>query len=174
MPSPYTNGVPVTYFNTAPLGAGRFVADGEKWGGGIGTAVTLTYSFPGNSTAGNYAYFTNPYPTGGSGYGEWESWSRLSALEMQAVKTALDTWSHFANVTFVATTDNIANVGELRFAKSAQLEATQLRTPTFRSLMRPPAMSGSIRAISTMTVATCRSAPMISTRSCTRSVTRSD
>ena len=121
MPSPYTNGVPVTYINTASLGAGRFVADGEKWGGGLGTGVTLTFSFPGNSTAGNYAYFTNPYPTGGSGWGEWNSWSRLSSLEMQAVRTALDTWAHFANVTFVETTDNSANVGEFRFAKSAEL-----------------------------------------------------
>ena len=107
MPSPYTNGTPVTYINTAPLGTGRFVADGEKWGGPLGTAVTLTFSFPGNSTAGNLTYFTDPYPNPDSpDRGEWKGWSRLSGPEMQAVRTALDTWSHVANVTFVETTDN--------------------------------------------------------------------
>lgn len=110
MPHYTTYGTQVTYFNAASLGAARFLADGVKWGGAPGTGVTLTYSFP-----SGYAYHAN-------GYTEFNSWFGLNSAERTAVKIALGTWSHVANVGFGSTNvgDN-TNVGELRFAFSHTL-----------------------------------------------------
>jgi len=108
--TPYVNSVPFSTFNPALLGVGRYVASGEKWGTTLGSAVTLTYSFP---TGTAYRI---------SNYGEeWNSWFSLDSLERSAVATALGTWSRFANVSFVQSADNSTTVGELRFAFSNTL-----------------------------------------------------
>src|SRR4051794_11944850 len=56
MTTPLTNSIGATNFNPAALGVGRFVADGERWSGGLGTAVALTFSFP-----GPFSIWTQPY-----------------------------------------------------------------------------------------------------------------
>jgi hypothetical protein len=62
MPAPTTFGTIVTNIDPTAFGDGRYVADGEKWGGGLGTGVTLTFSFPGTGSNGNFANYSNPYP----------------------------------------------------------------------------------------------------------------
>jgi hypothetical protein len=62
----YGSATSVTDFSPSLAGGGRYVADGEKWGGPFGTAVSLSYSFPGASVLGTTAYHANPY-----GEGEW-------------------------------------------------------------------------------------------------------
>jgi len=111
MATPTTNTVPVTFFAPTLTGLGRFVADGEKWGGALGTGVTLTFSFPTGT-----AYHDPSYPGN-----EWNNWFSLASLERSAVTIALSTWSRFANVNFVPSADNSATVGELRFAYSNTL-----------------------------------------------------
>jgi Ca2+-binding RTX toxin-like protein len=111
MATPTTNTVPVTFFAPTLTGLGRFVADGEKWGGALHTGVTLTYSFPTGT-----AYHDPSYPGN-----EWNSWFSLGGLERSAVITALGTGTHFANVNFVPSADNSMTVGELRFAYSNTL-----------------------------------------------------
>jgi serralysin len=111
-------------FDPAVLGVGRYVAYGTKWQDGGSPAVILTYSFPGSG--GGSAYFTPDYGFGGTDNNEWvkggvSQWSPLNAAEQAAVKQALGIWSCFANVTFVATADNAATVGELRFGFSSTL-----------------------------------------------------
>jgi Ca2+-binding RTX toxin-like protein len=115
MATPTMNFVGVTYINTASLGVGRYVADGEKWGGALGTVATLTYSFP-TGTA-----YRDPNYSGN----EWSSWFSLASLERSAVVAALATWSRFANVSFVQSADNSTTVGELRFAYSNTLTSSE-------------------------------------------------
>jgi Ca2+-binding RTX toxin-like protein len=90
------------------------LVDGTKWGGGLGTGVTLTYSFP-----TGFAYYVSGY--GGGFYSEWDYWSELSAGERSAVRSALGAWSDAANLRFVEVADNASTVGELRFAYSEYL-----------------------------------------------------
>jgi Ca2+-binding RTX toxin-like protein len=107
--TPYVNSVGYSYVNPSTLGAGRFVASGYEWDDGGSPAVVLTYSFPTGT-----AYHA-------SNYDEWSSWFSLSSPERAAVRAALNTLSHFANVSFVETSDTSTNVGELRFAYSNTL-----------------------------------------------------
>jgi serralysin len=85
--------------------------NGVKWGGALGTGVTLTYSFPG-STQASTAWL--------AGYQEAVS-SRLGYLtldERADVRQALKIWSMYSNVKFVEIGDTLTNVGDLRFAKT--------------------------------------------------------
>ena len=41
----------VTNVSPGATGLGKYTVDGIKWGGGLGSGVTLTYSFPGISAS---------------------------------------------------------------------------------------------------------------------------
>ena len=113
MATPTLNFVPVTYFDPALLGGGRYVADGEKWGGALGTGVTLTFSFPTLNS-----YWASPY---GSGNEPFNGFKTTTAAEQSAIRVALSTWSRFANISFAETAEvhiSGGNVGELRFGFS--------------------------------------------------------
>jgi Ca2+-binding RTX toxin-like protein len=108
--TPTTNFVLSSTFDPSLTGSGIYVAKGYIWGT-FGSGVTLTYSFP-TGTA-----FSDPNYDGN----EWSSWSPTTTAERAAIRSALATWSHFADVDFVETSDNASNVGELRFAYSNTL-----------------------------------------------------
>jgi Ca2+-binding RTX toxin-like protein len=93
-------------FDPADTGTGVYLAYGTKWGGGLGTGVTLTYSFPTGT-----AYYDPYYPDFA-----WDTWGSLSNGERAAVRDALNVWSASANVRFTEVADNSTTVGELRFA----------------------------------------------------------
>ena len=114
MSTPTTNSVPRTFINTALLGVGRYVGHGEKWGGGLGTGVTLTFSFP------NLGYWSTS-PAYGDGTKEYQSMYAMNSYEQAAAKSAMAVWSHFANINFVQTSDTQTNVGDIRFALSTKL-----------------------------------------------------
>jgi serralysin len=86
-----------------------------KWGGGIGTGASLTYSFPWStsSTASFAGYNGQPYSslnepsTGGMG---------LTAMQVTAVQAALQTWANVANVNFTQVADTSTSVGDIRIA----------------------------------------------------------
>ncbi len=104
------NSVPVTYVDPLATGLGRYLVDGEKWGGDLGQGVTLTYSFPQYSPS-----HTMPYGQYDNA-GEWLGFSTLSLAERAAFKASLAAWSAVANITFVEVADNASTTGELRFA----------------------------------------------------------
>lgn len=104
MSTPVSNSISTTGFDPTLAGVGRYVADGVKWGGAIGTGVNLTYSYP----TGTASFVT--------GYTEFASWYTLTNAERTAVKQSLDAWSAVANITFTLAPDNSTTVGDLRFA----------------------------------------------------------
>jgi serralysin len=113
MASPTSNFLTTTDFDPALTGAGRFVAAGTKWGGALGTGVTISFSFPTGT-----ASFAPGY-----GEGEFDSWHSLSSGERAAVRTTLAVWSKYANVTFSEIADNSTTVGEMRFAHTENISA---------------------------------------------------
>ncbi|MEI5682320.1 MULTISPECIES: M10 family metallopeptidase [unclassified Mesorhizobium] len=115
MASPTQNYVPVSDVNPAVAGNAISLIYGAKWGGGAGTGVTLTYSFPTGT-----AYHINPYS---SSY-EWDSWSQISTGERAAVRDVLSAWSNSANIRFTEVADNSSTVGELRFAYTENIDAS--------------------------------------------------
>lgn len=88
---------------------------GSRWVA-TGATTSLTYSFPIN--AGNWA---NPYSplnepsTGGV--------IPLDAAAATGAVTALQLWSRYANISFAATSDTGANVGDIRFAYTRDEDA---------------------------------------------------
>ncbi|MDX2276765.1 MAG: M10 family metallopeptidase [Hyphomonadaceae bacterium] len=78
---------------------------GTKWGGALGTGVTLSFSFLGNTAWHSVDYGDEP-----------DSYYVLTNAEKTAIRGALDAWSAFINVSFTETQDNESVVGELRFA----------------------------------------------------------
>jgi hypothetical protein len=86
--------------------------DGTKWGaGGYGEGVELTYSFP-------WADGPSFYPYGYSVDNEQVYSHALSLHEQTAVIHVLEDISLGADITFIRTPDNEAEVGELRFAET--------------------------------------------------------
>ncbi|MBE9609087.1 M10 family metallopeptidase [Chitinilyticum piscinae] len=80
---------------------------GTKWGGALGSGVSMTYSF--NS---NQSYYTQNY----SADREYENAYLLNANQQNNVKAALQTWANVANLKFSQVTDSQAAAGDLRFA----------------------------------------------------------
>ena len=109
--TPTANAVPYSFFDPVSLGVGKYLASGYKWGGStLGSGMVLSFSFP-TGTAYHAANYGN----------EWNSWVSLNSLERSAIRSALGTWSHFANINFVETAETRTNVGDLRFAFSSAL-----------------------------------------------------
>jgi Ca2+-binding RTX toxin-like protein len=106
MATPTSNSVPVTVIDPNATGIGKSVVSGTKWGGGLGTGVSLTYSFPTGT-----AYFVSGY-----GQGEFNAWSQTTTPEQSAIRYALGVWAGTANIGFTQIADNSSTAGELRFA----------------------------------------------------------
>jgi serralysin len=115
--TPTKNFVPATMINPLSAGAGRYEIAGYKWGGGLGTSVTLTYSFPGLNAShiSPYGYYTSN--------DEWQGFSPLSAADQAGARAALAAWSSVANVHFVEVADTATSAGEIRFGKSSTLSS---------------------------------------------------
>ncbi|MGL4396123.1 MAG: M10 family metallopeptidase [Hyphomicrobium sp.] len=110
MATPTVNSVPTTDYSPSATGNGRFVAAGTKWGGPLGSAVALTFSFP-SASASHVVPYGDYF-----GAGEWSGYQALSVGERAAVRSALNVWAAVGNIAFVETSDTASNVGELRFA----------------------------------------------------------
>lgn len=97
-----------------------------KWGGPVGTGLTLTYSFP---TYGS-SWSSAPVGTGGYGpsTGSGEPWGNnltpLNAIQQSAFVQALQSWSAVANVSFVQVSETPSQVGDIRAAFSAALPSS--------------------------------------------------
>jgi Ca2+-binding RTX toxin-like protein len=100
----------------------RPLIGGDKWGGALGTAAALTYSFPWkNGASATFAgYKGEPY----SDNGEWTATYRtgLNTVQQSAFKAALQTWADVARVTFTEVSDNASGVGDIRVAFSSARE----------------------------------------------------
>lgn len=91
-----------------------------KWGGGLGTGVSLTFSFPWIN--GNSAWWQTDYSSDGEQTATYHF--GLSPTQMAATRSALQTWANVANISFGEVADTSSNVGDFRFAFSSALEST--------------------------------------------------
>jgi Ca2+-binding RTX toxin-like protein len=117
--TPYRNFVPTTTVNPLAAGLGKYTIAGEKWGGGLGQGVALTYSFPASA-----AYHASAYGFYGNA-GEWSLFSPLSTAEQAAAKAGMAAWAAVANITFTQVADNSMSAGELRFGKTGYDTASE-------------------------------------------------
>ena len=112
---------PTTSINTTPVfNSGNNNIDsllgGEKWGGGIGTPATLSFSFPwtNGSTAVFAGYNGQPYSklneNSASQHYEFNSTQVTSAIN------ALNLWANVANIKLTQIAETTSNVGDIRFA----------------------------------------------------------
>ncbi|TDQ80908.1 hemolysin type calcium-binding protein [Dongia mobilis] len=87
---------------------------GGKWGGSVGTAAHVTYSFPDAGATWNN-WFYSGYEPSAAGY------RGLTAYEQERFEAALKVFSDVANITFEEVADTAANVGDIRVAFSGMV-----------------------------------------------------
>lgn len=108
----YTDGIPasgLTYIDPLLFGLDT------KWGGALGTGVTITYSFP-----GNFAGQTSQWAANYSTDSEYLHIANLNATQGAAFGAALQAWADVANITFSQVTDS-STVGVIRVAFYTQM-----------------------------------------------------
>ncbi|TCO69870.1 DUF4214 domain-containing protein [Chromatocurvus halotolerans] len=110
MATPTSSSTPVTTIPFLGDNAVDSLLFGNKWGGGLGSGVELTFSFPEGQ-----AYFSRDY---GSYEGaEWyDGWSPLSPGQRDSAREALAAIGAVADIRFSETLDNEFEVGEIRLA----------------------------------------------------------
>jgi len=81
-----------------------------KWGGAVGTGVTLTYSFPASTS-----FWSPDY----SDENEYTDMTRLNASQQLAFTAALQTWADVADLTFVLMTDATTSSGDVANLRAA-------------------------------------------------------
>jgi hypothetical protein len=95
-----------------------------KWGGAVGTDLSISYSFPWKSGAG--ATFSGPdgasyselgEPTASEHYG-------LNAVEQAATTAALQAWSNVANIKATLVTESSTSVGDIRIGWTSSTHTT--------------------------------------------------
>lgn len=117
MATPTSNSVPVTDVGFPIDEHTASLIFGVKWGGALGTGVTLTYSFP----SGETTYDPDSYDPDDPLNNEWiyeGGWTPLDATQTGNFIDALQVWANVADITFVAVDDNATEVGEIRVAFS--------------------------------------------------------
>lgn len=115
MSTPTSNSVPTTTFDRDATAVPWLVWN-QKWGGALGTGVTLTFSFDEDA-----ATFRTNY---GDGLNEPASLRPLAEFQQIAVRNALGIWSSIADITFNEVTESASEVGDLRFGLSSAVART--------------------------------------------------
>ncbi|HUR89750.1 MAG TPA: DUF4214 domain-containing protein [Ramlibacter sp.] len=100
-----------TFFipQSAPQPALTDILAGSKWGGGIGTGVSLTYSFSAASSAYGYSFDST---------GVDIATAALTNAQQQSASLAMQTAARYANITFAAAPDTASGAGDVRWAAS--------------------------------------------------------
>lgn len=110
MSSPTHNSVATTNYSPGSFGAIASLLMGTKWGGSVGSGVTLTYSFPPGATSWwDISYSPDDEPDG---------YRSMNATQQTAVADALRAWANVTNLNFVKVADGETVVGDLRFTFS--------------------------------------------------------
>ncbi len=126
MPSPTAAGTATSVAKSSQLLINALL-EGHKWGGALGTGVTLTYSFPW-ADGGAASFFG---ANGSSQYSDAQEHLAtkhfaFNATQQAAAVAALQSWSAVANLTFVKSVDNSTTVGDIRLAWSSALTGDTL------------------------------------------------
>lgn len=107
---------------------------GKKWGGAQGAAASISFSFPdaGSTWAKHYIGYA-PSAEIANGF------AALDEAQKSAVRAALQAWSEVANIKFVEVGETSSQVGDLRFAFSAQVDDGGAEAYTYKLLNFPAA-----------------------------------
>lgn len=131
MPSPQTSSSTSSVGQSSALSINALLG-GDKWGGAVGTATSLSYSFP--WTSSSTAIFA-----GHSGIGDYSSLNEpnasahygLTAAQQTAARLAMQSWANVANLTFSEVAESSANVGDVRFGWTSATDTTSTGNPAW-------------------------------------------
>lgn len=89
---------------------------GRKWGGPLGTAAEVEYSFPGDNSVFSTSASGGYGPTSGNGE-PWDNDARgLDSAQKQYFREAMKAWADVANIGGQEVPDNAGTVGDIRVA----------------------------------------------------------
>src|SRR4051812_5766591 len=87
-----------------------------RWGGALGTPVTISYSFPTSNDPSLWSQqaFYDGYGTHGNRDGEpWNGFQGLNSGQQVLFQQALQTWADVANITFNQVSESASDVGDI-------------------------------------------------------------
>ncbi|WP_343731966.1 M10 family metallopeptidase C-terminal domain-containing protein [Duganella sp.] len=123
MPSP-TASSPTSKVDLLDINLYDALIAGLKWGGKVGTGITITYSFPWSSTntavfsgANGTPYSSDDEPNATSHYG-------LTTVQQDAVRGALQAWADVANIKPVEVKESATLVGDIRVGWTSATDTT--------------------------------------------------
>ncbi len=122
MPTP-TSSSTATAIRSAGSTTIDALLDSYKWGGGVGTGVSLSYSFP---WASGNAVFSGPNGASYSLLNEPNATYHygLNSTQQTAASAALQAWASVANISFQQVVDTVSSVGDIRFAWTSATDTT--------------------------------------------------
>ncbi len=122
MPTP-TSSSTATLIRPAGSTAIDALLGSTKWGGGVGTGVSLSYSFP---WASGNAVFSGPNGASYSLLNEPNATYHygLNSAQQTAASAALQAWASVANISFQQVVDTVSSVGDIRFAWTSATDTT--------------------------------------------------
>ena len=114
--TPYANGLNATLYTPNYGNSGvNAIASGEKWGGPLGTGISITYSFPTSGAVWKPSYSPNNEPAG---------FTAFTTAQATAFRAEFQAWGNVANINFVEVADTPTVVGDIRVALSPAVQAT--------------------------------------------------
>ena len=114
--TPFASGLNVTgYTPNSSNSSVNALASGEKWGGPVGTGISITYSFPASG-----AVWKTPY----SGNNETAGFTAFTAAQASSFRAQLQAWANVANINFLEVADTPSVVGDIRVALSPAVQAS--------------------------------------------------
>lgn len=124
MSSPQTSSSTSSVGSTGTLSIDSLLG-GDKWGGAVGVATSVSYSFPWTSSStavfaghnGIGAYSSLNEPNAAVHYG-------LTTTQQAAARLAMQSWANVANLTFSEVSESSTNVGDIRFGWTSAAEPT--------------------------------------------------
>jgi serralysin len=114
--TPNASGLTVTTYTPNSTNSGvNALASGEKWGGPVGSGISITYSFPTSGAVWKTPYTAQNEPSG---------FTAFTAAQATQFRAELQTWANVANINFVEVADTPTVVGDIRVALSPAVQAT--------------------------------------------------
>src|SRR4051812_42589852 len=95
-----------------------------RWGGSLGTPVTISYSFPTSSDPSLWSHqaIYDGYGSPGNPDGEpWNGFQALNTTQQGLFQQALQSWADVANITFTQVGESSSDVGDIRVAGSSEV-----------------------------------------------------
>jgi Ca2+-binding RTX toxin-like protein len=115
MTAPTTSSYATTVPNSGTTNIDSLLS-GEKWGGSVGSAANLSYSFPWQNGLSAFFAGYNGQPYSPLAENSATQHFGFNSIQVASAISALNAWANVSNIQLSQVTESSTNVGDIRFA----------------------------------------------------------